>query len=116
MSAMTTMVFVFEEKRVIWLRMSIVIVSRVCASMSQGDWPESRGYPGRLHGMNGLRKGGMIKDTNSQVIYNFVLKPREPITVQRKIGFLWESRESRIRLHDQKVVDDRVQLIHADFQ
>lgn len=113
---MTTMVLVFEGKRVIWWRMSIVIVFRVCDSMSQGDWPGSRGYPGRLNRMNGLRKGDMIKDTNSQVIYNFVLKFREPITVQRKMGFLSESRESRIRLHDQKVVDDRVQLIQTDFQ
>ena len=97
---MITMVLVFEEKLEIWLRMSIVIVFRVCASTSQGDWPGSRGYPVRLNRMNGLIKGDMIKDSNSQVIYDFVLKFREPITVQRKMGFLWESRESRVRLYD----------------
>ena len=58
---MTTMVLVFEGKRVIWFRMSIVMVFRVCDSTSQGDWPGSRGYPGKLNRMNGLGKGNTIQ-------------------------------------------------------
>ena len=101
---MTTIILAFglafDDKPLIWFRMRIDIVSRVYASMSQGDWPGSRGYPGKLNRMNGFGKSNTIKDANSQVIYNFVLKFREPITVQSKKGFLCESRESRIRLYD----------------